>query len=95
MITFDEFNAIDIEVSTAIDELLDFIELKSKDYILLLANGELHLSLLKSRHNPHIIDYHGDRWRDRDRLEFFSAYMDNNYSFPGKASVILIVSPFN
>lgn len=88
MITFDEFKGIDIEVNTAIDELLDYIELKSKDYILLLANGEFHSSLLSSSLNPHVIDYHGDRWRDEDRFKFFSLYMDQHYSFPGKSSVI-------
>lgn len=87
MITFDNFKHIHTEVGTAIDQLLDFIEARSKDYILFLANGEYKDYGFGSRLNPYGIDWKEDIHRDMDRREFFSAYMETNYSFPNKSSV--------
>lgn len=88
MITFDDFEAINNEVSSAVNQAYDYLRDKTTNYILFLANGEYHESLANSHLNlnPYVIDSRDDRYKDEDRRDFFINFIRSYYSFPNKES---------
>lgn len=86
MITLANFRIIDQEVKVAANQVLDFIKdnRPDHDYILLLAEGEYKSELLKATMNlsPYVIDDFSDKDRDNTRINFWSQFLNENYSFP-------------
>jgi hypothetical protein len=84
MITYNDFKVIDEEVKASVVEAFDYLKYKSMYYVLFLANGDYRLQYEYShlRLNPYIIDNREDRYRDKDRAEFYIEFMRELYSFP-------------
>lgn len=85
MITKEDFNLIDSEVSQSIKEAFDFVKENSidHDYILFLAEGEFRPELKNAslKFNSYGIDNHVDKYKDESRLKFFINFMRSYYSF--------------
>ena len=84
MIRKNEFRKIKIEVENAVNEVFEYAQKNEKnlnDFLLILANGHLMESLIKSQHNPYTIDFRGDEMNDELRLNVLLEYVRHSYSF--------------
>ncbi|MFT6205049.1 MAG: hypothetical protein ACI9V1_003464 [Spirosomataceae bacterium] len=84
MISCEEFANIKNEIKAALEAALNNLKLNNtSNYVLFLADGEYFQKLQNTakNHNPFIIDYRLDKYRDETRLTFLTKFLTNFYSF--------------
>lgn len=86
MITKQDFELINKEVVSSLEEALNFLRVNclEHNYILYLADGEYVERFKRSRLklSPYTIDNREDGYKDESRLNFFIQFMQIFYSFP-------------
>jgi hypothetical protein len=84
MINKTEFAVIDAEVKKAISDTLENIKTKSPgNYVLFLADGEYkaEYNTPQNQFSPFVIDNRMDFYKDENRLQFLSQFLNSYYTF--------------
>jgi hypothetical protein len=89
MITSQDFNNIQQEVVSAINETLNFIrDNHFSNYILYLADGEFRVEHVDNQQfSPWLIDYRVDWHLDTTRYNFLVTFLQQHYTFEDGSSV--------
>lgn len=90
MIRRDDFRKLQLEVTSAIDELYNTAknnERNKNDYILFLARSFYDAQAEKNKFNSWKLDHAYEEMIDRHRVDFLIQYLNNQYNFQAENSV--------